>query len=77
MLSKRDFHESAGEFDFCDDISGRDILRRGVVKTAKLRIVLVDKTVWHIGASLKDAGSALFAVMKMELDPAVILGLLP
>ena len=31
----------------------------------------------RIGASLKDAGSALFAMMKMELDPAVILGLLP
>ena len=38
---------------------------------------IVDNTVWHIGASLKDAGSALFAMMKMELDPSVILGLLP
>ena len=27
-----------------------------IVKTAKRRIVLVDNTVWHIGASLKDAG---------------------
>ena len=42
-----------------------------IVKMAKSRIV------WHIGASLKDAGSALFAMMRMELDPAVILGLLP
>ena len=41
------------------------------------RFLVVDNTVWHIGASLKDAGSALFAMMKMELDPAVILGLLP
>ena len=41
------------------------------------RFLIVDDTVWHIGASLKDAGSALFAMMKMELDPAVILGLLP
>ena len=41
------------------------------------RFLIVDYTVWHIGASLKDAGSALFAMMKMELDPAVILGLLP
>ena len=41
------------------------------------RFLIVDSTVWHIGASLKDAGSALFAMMKMELDPAVILGLLP
>ena len=40
------------------------------------RFLIVDNTVWHIGASLKDAGSALFAMMKMELDPAVILGLL-
>lgn len=37
----------------------------------------IDNTVWHIGASLKDAGSALFALMKTELDPAVILALLP
>ena len=41
------------------------------------RFLIVDNTVWHIGASLKDAGLALFAMMKMELDPAVILGLLP
>ena len=40
------------------------------------RFLIVDNTVWHIGASLKDAGSALFAMMKMELDPAVIIGLL-
>ena len=41
------------------------------------RFLIVDNTVWHIGASLKDAGSALFAMMKMELEPAVILSLLP
>ena len=41
------------------------------------RFLIVDNTVWHIGASLKDAGSALFAMMRMELAPAVILGLLP
>ena len=41
------------------------------------RFLIVDSTVWHIGASLKDAGSALFAMMKMELEPAVILALLP
>ena len=39
------------------------------------RFLIVDNTVWHIGASLKDAGSALFAMMRMDLDPAVILGL--
>ena len=41
------------------------------------RFLIVDNTAWHIGASLKDASSALFAMMKMELNPAVILGLLP
>lgn len=41
------------------------------------RFLIIDNTVWHIGASLKDAGSALFALMKMELDPSVILALLP
>lgn len=41
------------------------------------RFLIVDSTVWHIGASLKDAGSALFAMMRMELDPQVILALLP
>ena len=46
-------------------------------KKAHDRFLIVDNAVWHIGASLKDAGSALFAMMKMELDPAVILGLLP
>ena len=37
------------------------------------RFLIVDATVWRIGASLEDAGSALFAMMKMELDPAVVL----
>lgn len=41
------------------------------------RFLIVDDTVWHIGASLKDAGGALFAMMRMELAPSVILGLLP
>lgn len=41
------------------------------------RFLIIDNTVWHIGASLKDAGSALFALMKIELDPSVILALLP
>ena len=41
------------------------------------RFLIIDNTVWHIGASLKDAGSALFALMKMELAPSVILNLLP
>ena len=41
------------------------------------RFLVIDDTVWHIGASLKDAGSALFALMRMELAPSVILSLLP
>lgn len=49
----------------------------GSYKKSHDRFLIVDDTVWHIGASLKDAGSALFAMMKMELDPSVILGLLP
>lgn len=40
------------------------------------RFLIVDDTVWHVGASLKDAGAALFALMKMELKPEVILSLL-
>jgi len=41
------------------------------------RFLVVDSIAWHVGASLKDAGSALFAMMRMELDPEVILALLP
>ncbi len=40
------------------------------------RFLIIDNTVWHIGASLKDAGSALFALMRMELDPKIILSIL-
>lgn len=44
-------------------------------KNSHDRFLIVDDTVWHVGASLKDAGSALFAIMKMELDPRIILTL--
>ncbi|MCQ2367765.1 MAG: virulence RhuM family protein [Kiritimatiellae bacterium] len=40
------------------------------------RFLIIDDTVWHVGASLKDAGAALFALMKMELPASAILGLL-
>lgn len=40
------------------------------------RFLIIDDTVWHVGASLKDAGSALFALMKMELSASDILKLL-
>ena len=50
-----------------------------LIHTAKShdRFLIVDNTVWHIGASPKDAGARIFALMKMELDPSVILNLLP
>lgn len=40
------------------------------------RFLIIDDTVWHVGASLKDAGTALFALMKMELSASDILKLL-
>lgn len=40
------------------------------------RFLIVDDTLWHIGASLKDAGLNLFAMMKMTLSPDVILSVL-
>ena len=44
------------------------------ISAADGKVYQVDETEWyHVGASLKDAGSALFAIMKMELDPRVIL----
>ena len=50
-----------------------------LVQTSKShdRFLIVDNTTWHLGASPKDAGARIFAMMKMALDPAVILGLLP
>ena len=41
------------------------------------RFLIIDDVVWHIGASLKDAGSSLFALMKMELDATIFLSILP
>ena len=50
-----------------------------LIHTAKShdRFLIIDNTVWHIGASPKDAGARIFALMKMELDASVILGLMP
>ena len=50
-----------------------------LIHTAKShdRFLIVDNTTWQLGASPKDAGARIFALMKMALDPAVILGLLP
>lgn len=50
-----------------------------LVQTGKShdRFLIIDNTTWHVGASPKDAGARIFALMRMELDPSVILGLLP
>jgi len=37
------------------------------------RFLLVDDTVYHVGASLKDLGKKLFAFSKMETKPAAVL----
>lgn len=37
------------------------------------RFLIVDETVYHIGASIKDLGKKLFAFSKMEMPPATIL----
>jgi len=37
------------------------------------RFLLIDNTVYHIGASLKDLGKKLFAFSKMEIKPSDIL----
>ena len=39
------------------------------------RFLIIDETVYHIGASLKDLGKKLFAFSKMEIPPEVILGI--
>ena len=36
------------------------------------RFLIVDDTVYHIGASLKDLGKKLFAFSKMEIPPGII-----
>jgi hypothetical protein len=37
------------------------------------RFLIIDDTVYHIGASLKDLGKKLFAFSKMEMPPETIL----
>jgi hypothetical protein len=37
------------------------------------RFLIIDNTVYHIGASLKDLGKKLFAFSKMEIKPAELL----
>jgi len=37
------------------------------------RFFIIDDTVYHIGASLKDLGKKLFAFSKMEINPADLL----
>ena len=40
------------------------------------RFLIIDETVYHIGASLKDLGKKLFAFSKMELSSETILGMI-
>jgi len=37
------------------------------------RFLIIDDTVYHIGASLKDLGKKLFAFSKMEINPSALL----
>ena len=49
------------------------------VRTCKLchdRFLIVDDTVYHIGASLKDLGKKMFAFSKMEIPAGTIINLL-
>lgn len=61
--------------NYAKEFSQKPIEVKGFSK-AHDRFLIIDDTVWHVGASLKDAGSALFALMKMELKADVILNLL-
>jgi hypothetical protein len=38
------------------------------------RFLIIDETVYHIGASLKDLGKKLFAFSKMEINSGELLG---
>ena len=40
------------------------------------RFLIIDDTVYHIGASLKDLGKKLFAFSKLEISPDVILNVI-
>jgi hypothetical protein len=40
------------------------------------RFLIIDDTVYHIGASLKDLGKRVFAFSKMEIEPVSILRIL-
>lgn len=54
--------------------SENPVVAKFATTAADGKVYQVDETEWyHVGASLKDAGSALFAIMKMELDPRVII----
>ena len=46
------------------------------VKEIHDRFMIIDDTLYHIGASIKDLGRNLFAFSKMEIAPDAILGIL-
>ena len=47
-----------------------------VVQTQNIhdRFLIVDDTVYHIGASLKDLGKKLFAFSRMGISPEILIG---
>lgn len=61
--------------NYAKEFPDKPIALKGFAK-AHDRFLIIDDTVWHVGASLKDAGSSLFALMKMELSASVIFDLL-
>lgn len=38
------------------------------------RFLIIDETIYHIGASIKDLGKKLFAFSKMEMSKEMIIG---
>ncbi|HOG43438.1 MAG TPA: ORF6N domain-containing protein, partial [bacterium] len=39
-------------------------------------LIIDEKTIYHIGGSLKDLGKKLFAFSRIEIDPQIILNYL-
>ncbi|MDE5918849.1 MAG: virulence RhuM family protein [Duncaniella sp.] len=57
------------------DRHNRQYIPIEVKRAAKVhdRFMIVDNTLYHIGASIKDLGAKLFAFSKMEISPSLIL----
>ena len=52
---------------------GRGIVDVRTAPNIHDRFLIVDDTLYHIGASIKDLGKKLFAFSQMETSPATIL----